>query len=90
MTSSDHDEPRAAGTDYFHVEEKFQAEVSAAIQANATLEDAIRSLYAQGYGKLLICRGLEGKTGEDSLIVKRRVIRVINELIAEREKTIKD
>lgn len=90
IMSSGHSDPSVPRTDYLHNEMKFQKEVAAAIDQSSTLDDAIRRLYAQGYGKLFICQGLVGRSSEDPEVTKLRVIRVINELIAEQQKTIKD
>lgn len=90
MISSDNSEPPAMRTDYVHSEERLQADVLAAIQETSALDDAIRRLSAQGYGALLVCRGLKGRTEEEPKALKRRVVRVINELIADQEKTSKD
>jgi hypothetical protein len=87
--SSDHSSQDMHRTDYVHNEPQFQAVVSATINQNPTLNDAIRSLYTQGYGMLFICRGLVGRSNEEPAVTKRRVVRVINDLIAEQESNAK-
>lgn len=79
--SSDHDPTTRAGTDYVHNVGQFQEEVATVVREASDLDDAIRSLFRRGYGKLLICQGLKGYADGDSAGLKRRVIRVVNQLL---------
>jgi hypothetical protein len=77
-------------TDSFRDEKDFQADVASAIQSSETLDDTIRCLYAKGYRLLFIYSGLKGKVNEEPIMLKRRIERVTNEIIAEQNKLIKN
>lgn len=78
--SSDGDNLDVPRTDYVHNESRFQAEITEILARSDGIDDAIRTLFRNGYGKLLISRGLESHTDEEPAILKRRVIRVVNEM----------